>query len=287
MRPVSPAEAYAVSRRTLVEATIALQTLSPAVFVLVGAHAVQLRAPENALGLPAFTFDGDFVVNPAGPIRSRAVRGTLEAAGFGLRDKQSGLYERPRAPREMRRATQIDVFVPAAFEHEWDSDAYDARATMAQPGLEACLIDRSPMEVATVDDGRPYQSAAVDVAGVVALLVAKGWKIGERYDQGPEAFAEVRKDLGDVYRLLQASTPDENANILRALRADRSIRESVSVGSRRLADLCTTGAVGLREFGALLGRSEGQRRAVASFAALVEEFTETVDRVFAEPLPSA
>jgi hypothetical protein len=274
--------AYALARRTLVEAVIALQVLSPVAFVLVGAHAVYLRAPENDLGIPAFTLDGDLAVNPLLVVGSRAVRARLEEVGFDLRDLQSGLYERRGVHVDVRRAARVDIFVPAAFEYAWSSEGYDGRAAMVQPGLEACLVDCSRMELATLDDGGPRLTASIHVAGIVALLVAKGWKIGERYDQGSEAFAEVRKDIGDIYRLLQASDPDENAATLRVLRDDRHVRESVRTGARHLRELCTGRGAGLKEFSALLGPSVGERTASASLAALVEEFVETVESVSAK-----
>ena len=234
MLPAGDANAYAISRRTLVDAVVALQALSPVGFVLVGAHAVHLRAPENELGLPALTFDGDVAVHPKHVPESRAVRIRLAEIGFDLRELQSGLYERPQAHVDVRRATRIDVFVPAAFEYAWSAEGYDARAAMVQPGLEACLVDRSPMELTTLDDGGPQLTAIVPVAGIVALLAAKGWKIGERYEQGPEAFADVRKDIGDIYRLLRASDIAENAATLRVLGDDRLVRESVRTGVRHL-----------------------------------------------------
>jgi hypothetical protein len=282
MLPAGEANAHALSRRTLIEAVTALQALSPVAFVLVGAHAVHLRAPANELGLPAFTFDGDVVVNPTRLTRSRAVRVCLEEVGFDLRDRHSGLYERPGVDPDMRRATRIDVFVPAAFEYAWSGEGYDARAAMVQPGLEACLVDCSPMELMTLDDGGVQVSATVHVAGIVALLAAKGWKIGERYEQGPEAFADVRKDIGDIYRLLQTSDADENGATLRVLRDNRHISGSVRTGAQYLRQLCTGGGPGLREFSQLLGHSVGERSASASLAALVEEFVATVESVFAE-----
>ncbi len=162
-------------------------------------------------------------MNPTRLTGSRAVRVCLEEVGFDLRDRHSGLYERPGVDLDMRRATRIDVFVPAAFEYAWSADGYDARAAMVQPVLEACLVDYSPMELTTLDDGGVPLSATVHVAGFVALLAAKGWNIGERYEQGPEAFADVRKDIGDIYRLLQTSDAHENTATLRSLRDNRHI----------------------------------------------------------------
>ena len=131
MLPAGDANAYAVARRTLVDAVIALQNLSSEAFVLVGAHAVYLRAPENDLGIAPFTLDG--------------------------------------------------VTLPT----------------------------------------------------------------------------------------------------LRVLRDDRHVGESVQTGTRHLRRLCTGRGAGLKEFSALLGPSEGERTARASLAALVEEFGDTVESVFA------
>ena len=114
------------------------------------------------------------------------------------------------------------------------------------------------------------------------MIIAKGWKIGERYDDGPEAFAEVKEDIGDIYRLLQASDPHATASMLRVLRDERHVGASVRTGARYLRDLCTSGGAGLRAFSELLGSSVGERRASASLAALVEEFDETVEAVFGE-----
>ena len=70
------------------------------------------RSPHHAavreiVGLPAFTFDGDVVMNPTRLTGSRAVRVCLEEVGFDLRDRHSGLYERPGVDFDMRRATRI------------------------------------------------------------------------------------------------------------------------------------------------------------------------------------
>jgi hypothetical protein len=273
---------YALARRTLVEAVIALQALSPTAFVLVGAQAVYLRAPENDLGIPAFTLDGDLTVNPRHIAGSRAIRSRLEEVGFNLRDMQSGLYERRGVHADVRRAARVDLFVPAAFEFAWNGEGYDGRAVMVQPGLEACLVDCSPMELTTMEDGGQRLMVSVQVAGIVALLAAKGWKIGERHEQGPEAFSEVQKDIGDVYRLLRTSDPEENESTLRMLRDHRHVRESVQSGARHLHDLCTGSGAGLKEFSRLLGSSIDERRAIASLAALAEEFCGAVDAIFAE-----
>jgi hypothetical protein len=213
---------------------------------------------------------------------SRAVRARLQEVGFDLRDVQSGLYERRGVNVDIRRASRVDIFVPEKFGYAWNSEGYDARAVMVQAGLEACLVDRSQMELATLDDGEPRLTVNVHVAGIVALLVAKGWKIGERYDQDPGTFADVRKDIGDIYRLLRASDPDDNLETLRMLRDDRHVHESVRTGARHLRKLCTAGGAGLREFSALLRPSLGERTATASLAALVEEFVEMVESVSAE-----
>ena len=214
MLPAGEANAHALSRRTLVEAVTALQALSPAAFVLVGAHAVHLRAPENELGLPAFTFDGDVVVNP------KQITHSAKRSASVLRKLGSTCVTATAV------STSVRAWIPT-----W------RRA---------------------------------------------GWKIGERYEQGPEAFIDVRKDIGDIYRLLQTSDADENAATLRVFRDNRHVSGSVRTGANYLRQLCTGTGAGLREFSELLGHSVGARTASASLAALVDEFVQAVELVLAE-----
>lgn len=56
---------YAISRNALIDAVRSLETLPHGSYILVGAQAVYLRAPEPIAFVAAFTFDGDLLVDPA------------------------------------------------------------------------------------------------------------------------------------------------------------------------------------------------------------------------------
>jgi hypothetical protein len=181
MSPTGDARGYAIARNTLIDALLALATLPPKSFVLVGAHAVYLRAPEIIPSVAPFTLDGDIVADPQKIRRPRFIRERLEAAGFSLRGERGGLYYLPNAPPDDQYASKVDVLVPAGVAHLWEMDGYSARdasATMEQPGLEVALVDHSPMLIEPIDSDQGSKSVVIEVAGSVSLLVAKGWKIG-------------------------------------------------------------------------------------------------------------
>ena len=73
-------------------------------------------------------------------------------------------------------------------------------ATRRAAGLEAAVVDHVPMIIGALDssDTRAFEA---NVAGPVALLIAKLHKIGERRDT-PGRLAD--KDAHDLYRLLLA-----------------------------------------------------------------------------------
>jgi hypothetical protein len=85
-------EGYAIVRRTLISGFRALASFPKNSFVLVGAHAVYLRAVENIPSIAPFTLDGDLVADPRMIGRPRRIRDHLEAAGFVLRGSTPGLY---------------------------------------------------------------------------------------------------------------------------------------------------------------------------------------------------
>lgn len=89
---------------------------------------------------------------------------------------------------------------------------HDKHSARQGAGLEAAIIDQSPMRVSSLDgDGR---SAVINVAGPAALLVPKLHKLGERVDP-PDSLDE--KDAHDIYRLLVATETSELAETIRQL----------------------------------------------------------------------
>lgn len=263
-----------IARSALIDAISALNNVSETAFIVVGAQAVYLRTEQVQLRIPPYTLDGDIVADPRRVRRARIISETLESANFEIRG-YGGLYHLSSADHAVRIATRIDVFVPARFENDWDLNGYnqrDARAVMSQAGLEIALTDHSIMELHGLNgDNRRVN---VKVAGAVALLIAKGWKIGERYEKGPEEFQKVGKDVADVYRLLLVHDADELSAALRRVPKEPRYSETIVKGTQYLKNLCTHGSPGLELLRQprLFGDSEEANQSIKRLGYLVEEF---------------
>lgn len=72
------------------------------------------------------------------------------------------------------------------------------RTARPAPGLEAALVDKSPMPISALDP-RDRRSVKADVAGVPALLVAKAHKLHERIRSGRRDRLDD-KDAADAFR---------------------------------------------------------------------------------------
>lgn len=263
-----------IARSALIDAISALNRVSETGFIVVGAQAVYLRTEHVTLRIPPYTLDGDIVADPRRVRQARIILETLQSANFEIRGYE-GLYHLPAADDSVRIATRIDVFVPARFENDWDLNGYNQRdrtAVMSQAGLEIALTDHSIMELHGLNgDARRVN---VKVAGAVALLIAKGWKIGERFQKGPEEFQKVGKDVADVYRLLLVHDADELSSALRRIPREPRYTETIRTGAEYLRSLCTHGGAGLELLREprLLGDSEEARQSIKSLGYLVEEF---------------
>lgn len=109
---------------------------------------------------------------------------------------------------------------------------HSKHAARRAPGLEAAIIDRSPMTVDSLDgDGR---SAVINVAGPAALLVAKLHKLGERVDD-PDRLND--KDAHDIYRLLVATETRDLAETVLRLRVDELSQAATAQAFTYLAQL--------------------------------------------------
>ncbi len=272
---VPDAKGYAIARSALFDALRALAPLPEKSIVLVGAQAVYLRAPEQVIpSIAPFTLDGDIVADPHKIRRPRIIIELLEGAGFTLRGA-NGLYVLAGAPIDEQYAARVDIFVPAGVEHTWEAEGYnmrDARATFVQSGLELALVDHSTMIVMPVDVSRKNEGIAVEVAGTVALLIAKAWKIHDRFEEGVEAFREVVKDITDIYRLLRSSTPEELQTSIHCLPSEETIISVAQSGATYLRKLCTRGGPAIDLLREALGSASEGELIVESLTALVDEF---------------
>jgi hypothetical protein len=279
--PGASAEAYALARRTLLEAAEALQKISQDGFVLVGAHAVYLRAPEQLLGLPAFTYDGDLVVNPRRIVHAAIVKECMEAAAFELRGRMSGLYVRRGIPEPQAEAARVDLLVPEGTTHAWSAERYDSRATHVQPGLEVCLYDHSTMHVTTLDDGRAPIAIELEVAGVVGLILAKAWKLAERAAAGADAFADVTKDVSDVYRLLRVSDVEATIATLQQCAHHRDALDCARRGAEALREVMAPNGPGQATLRSMIVSTAEAERAALSLGYLSQRFADAVDTAIA------
>ena len=140
-------------------------------------------------------------------------------------------------------------------------------------GLEAAVIDHSPMRVESLDgDGR---SALVNVAGPAALVVAKLHKLGERVDT-PDRLND--KDAHDIYRLLVATETPELAATIRRLIADELSHNVTSKALEYMQQLFAAGPDALGS--TMAGRAEegvGQPETVsASVSFLAQDLLSAV-----------
>lgn len=237
-------EVYTRARRVLLDALEALAEHRRAV-ILVGAQAVYLRTGEDEkaaapytldldLAVSPFTSDGDIALDPAELSEEPLLEAAMTAAHFERDRSEPGIWWRDEI--------EVDLLVPARVGGPGRRGArlrgHGNRAARKVFGLEAALVDSSPLTIAALDtaDRRAFE---VRVAGPAALLVAKAHKLQDREGQDERL---VPKDALDVYRLLRnVSRDDLVAGFLRAL-ADEVSRE-VTEEALEFVD----GAFGVRE----------------------------------------
>lgn len=110
----------------------------------------------------------------------------------------------------------------------------DAARTI--PGLEAAVLDHSPLDVSALDstDGRRFR---IKVAGAVALLIAKAYKLRERLDNPNRPDRVHDKDAGDVFLLMQASSLRDCVAVAKTLVSDERLGDVSRAGLDHLYDL--------------------------------------------------
>ncbi|WP_202869705.1 hypothetical protein [Kribbella caucasensis] len=183
----------------MLDALVALDAHRAAVIVI-GAQAVYMRTSAAAVALAEATKDSDLAVDPRQLGEHPLLEEAMKRAGFvpNPTSRQPGAWLSPAG-------IPVDLMVPEAFAGAGGKQARGARipphskmATRRARGLEAALIDHSPLEITALDpaDDRRY---TVKVAGTAALLVAKLHKIAERSDAPTRL---VDKDAHDSYRIL-------------------------------------------------------------------------------------
>ena len=218
---------YVAARRVLLDALFALAPHGRAVIV-VGAQAVYLRTGEASLAIAPYTMDGDLAINPSLLADDPRLSQAMLDANFTLMIRPEG-HEEPGIwiePADVDGVTElipIDLIVPHAVTPSGGRRAvrlgtHGDRTARSAVGLEAALIDHSPMVISSLDS-HDHRSITVEVAGTSALLVAKAHKIYDRVTSGRENRLDD-KDASDVVRIMQTTDPDEIGTRLSSLLLD-------------------------------------------------------------------
>lgn len=230
-----------VARRVLLDGLIALRGQLPTVTV-VGAQAVYLRTPDLPLQTSAFTSDGDLCLDPRLVESTPLIERALRDAGFELLDPdQPGLWARFEVIPGVDEPVQVelDLLVGETLAAGQGRRAarippHDPKTAKKVPGLEVAAVDRSPLTIRALE-AHDRRAITVNVAGPVALLVAKAYKINDRLDQkGTRPDRLSNKDAADVYRIMVKIRPREVAEVFEKVLADDRVGEVAANGLRYL-----------------------------------------------------
>jgi hypothetical protein len=218
---------YVEARRVLLDALFALQAHGSAIIVA-GAQAIYLRTGAGDLSVAPYTTDGDLAIDPSVLADSPRLESTMEGAGFTLKTQAGGHIEPGIWIVEVDiegkpEVMPVDLIVPAgaastAGRRGARLGPHGKRAARQIPGLEAVLVDHSPMVVAALDRA-DARSIEAEVAGIAALLVAKAHKLHDRLAQGM-AHRLDDKDAADVVRIMQTTLPSQVGRTLAELSGD-------------------------------------------------------------------
>jgi hypothetical protein len=211
---------YVAARRVLLDALAALTEHGQAVIVA-GAQAVYLRTGEGEIGIAPYTTDGDLAIDPATLKDEPQLETAMRAAHFTRSLTEPGIWLATTTVNGEELTIPIDLIVPEGVAPPGGRRGarlgpHGNRAARRAVGLEAALVDHSPMTVAALEtsDTRQFE---VEVAGAAALFVAKAHKIHDRLASNRPGRAED-KDAADVYRLMQTTPPTDAAARLATLR---------------------------------------------------------------------
>lgn len=265
MKPTGNAELLVAARRALLDALDALAAHRQSVIVI-GAQAIYLHTGAAAVGLAETTKDSDLALDTRSLSDVPLLEDAMSEAGF-RRDPDS-----PQPGSWLNSAgIPVDLMVPetlagASGRRGARIPPHSKHAVRRAAGLEAALVDNSPMLVTSLGNGDDRAYTA-NVAGPAALLVAKLHKLGERQATPGRL---IDKDAHDLYRLLVATRTKDIAQSLRRLQTDPLAGPTTDQGLHYLADLFAAGPAATGSV--MAGRAEegiGEPVTVATSAAVL------------------
>jgi hypothetical protein len=249
MNQPGDADLLTAARSALLDALGALQPHLDAVIVI-GAQAIYLWTGGAQIALAETTKDSDLALDTRALSDTPRLEDAMRQAGFRL-DPDS-----PQPGSWLNHdGIPVDLMVPDSLSGTTGRRGarippHSKHAARRAGGLEAAIVDHTPMRVAALDPNDP-RTCTVNVASPAALLVAKLHKIAERAET-PDRLLD--KDAHDLYRLLVAIPTDELATALRRLRADVFAGESTRHAVKLLHMLFARGSDALGSM--MAGRAE-------------------------------
>jgi hypothetical protein len=218
---------YVEARRVLLDALIALAPHGAAVIVA-GAQAIYLRTGDADFAIAPFTVDSDFAINPSLLGDDPQLEAAMRGAGFDLSPRpeghvEPGIWVTPALIEGRQELIPVDLIVPEGAAAPGGRrgahlGVHGNRAARRILGLEAALIDHSPIEIKSLD-AADTRSITAEVAGPAALFVAKAHKIHDRVEDD-RTHRIKDKDASDVVRLMQTTVPSTLAPVFEKLLAD-------------------------------------------------------------------
>lgn len=235
---------YVEARRVLLDALDALKPHLGAVIV-VGAQAVYLQTGPSGLAVAPYTTDGDLALDPRLLREAPELETAMRDAGFELRvsadgSTKPGTWTTTRDVEGKKTAIAVDLIVPeAASTGEGRRGAriegHGNRAARRAVGLEAALVDHSPISISPLDT-RDTRCIVAEVAGVAALLITKMHKIHDRI--AANRFDRIDdKDAGDVVRLMQVANPSDTSRTFKSLLANERAASATAVALEFMQEL--------------------------------------------------
>jgi len=271
---------YVAARRCLLDALTALAPHNRAI-VVAGAQAVYLRSGSAPPPRAPYTTDGDLALDPTLLGDDPELEATMRRAGFELLEPapdrvEPGTWVATAVVDGQQLIIPIDLIVPEGMASGGGRRGarlgpHGNRAARRAVGLEAALVDHSPITIGALDPA-DSRTVTVEVASAAALLVAKMHKIHDRLASGrPERLDD--KDAADVVRIVQTTSPTEVGATLAQLRVHPVAGPPTHQALSYLADL--------------FGRRAGQGVVMASRAlrlAMLEEQVVALCTAYTESL---
>ncbi len=218
---------YVQARRVLLDALFALAPHGKAI-VVAGAQAIYLHTGDADFAIAPFTIDSDFVINPSLLGDNPLLEAAMREAGFELSPRpqghlEPGIWVTPALVGDHQELIAVDLIVPEGAAPPGGRrgarlGVHGNRAARRIPGLEAALIDHSPMQIMPLD-AADTRSMTAEVAGPAALLVAKAHKLHDRVEDD-RSHRIKDKDASDVVRLMQTTVPSTLAAVFEKLLND-------------------------------------------------------------------